>query len=310
MKLMMNCSGTSKMMYYIVLMCLVLSALLSGKDVPSRPMSFAENIYKPTSQALLVPSVEGNDWNVIFHDDFDGQSLDTSKWVTCYWWKDHWWKDDGCTNEANDELQWYQQDDVLVYDGTLKLRAQRRTTHTDTFGKTYQYTSGIINSGRIGEDTSIPAKFVFQYGYAEIRAKIPKGQGLWPGFWLLPANHDSKPEIDVMEILGHEPRITRMSLHYRNIDGSDGKAWEEWKGQDFSADWHTFAVDWQPEAIIWYVDGIERWRYTDRSRIPRSPMYLLVNLAVGGEWPGPPDASTPFPSYYQIDYIQVRVRQN
>ncbi|MBL8015490.1 MAG: family 16 glycosylhydrolase, partial [Candidatus Doudnabacteria bacterium] len=64
-------------------------------------------------------------------------------------------------------------------------------------------------------------------------------------------------------------------------------------------------IDWQPDALVWYVDGIERWRFIDAANIPSEPMYLLLNLAVGGDWPGPPDASTIFPSYYEIDYVRV-----
>jgi beta-glucanase (GH16 family) len=69
-------------------------------------------------------------------------------------------------------------------------------------------------------------------------------------------------------------------------------------------------VDWQPNAIIWYVDGIERWRFTEASRISSEPMYLLLNLAVGGDWAGPPDGDTGFPSYFEIDYVRVWERQN
>ena len=78
-----------------------------------------------------------------------------------------------------------------------------------------------------------------------------------------------------------------------------------WTGPDFSAGWHTFGVEWEPGAIVWYVDGIERWRFTVTSRIPNEPMHVLLNLAVGGEWPGSPDTSTAFPSYYDVDYVRV-----
>jgi beta-glucanase (GH16 family) len=122
---------------------------------------------------------------------------------------------------------------------------------------------------------------------------------------MLPEDHNSKPEIDVMEIYGDEPDIINMNFHYINSNGRPAKHGYSWAGPDFSADFHTFAVDWQPDAIIWYVDGIERWRYTDTAHIPNIPMYLLVNLAVGGSGPGAPEASTSFPSYYEIDYVRV-----
>jgi beta-glucanase (GH16 family) len=247
---------------------------------------------------------QSGDWNLLFSDDFDGTSLDTDKWTTCYWWDEG-----GCTNLGNDELEWYQPDDVLVSDGTLKLRAQERTTRT-TDGEIYHYTSGMITTGRNTNDTSLPAKFTFQFGYAEMRARIPSGQGLWPAFWLLPATHDSKPEIDVMEIKGQETDTIHMHFHYLTDDGEHIDSGDDWTGPDFSADWHTFAVSWQPDGITWYVDGIARRSYTDTAHVPAEQMYLIANLAIGGEWPGPPDASTPFPSYYEIDYVRVWKRSS
>jgi beta-glucanase (GH16 family) len=260
------------------------------------------NVFLGSQNLGLAPVRQGDGWTLLFAYDFDGQTLDANKWTTCYWWQDHW-TTDGCTNEATQELQWYHPDNVIVSDGTLKIRALKQTVVTEDINgdkKTYDYTSGMITSGRNVSDTSVPAKFVFQYGYAEIRAKIPAGQGMWPAFWLLPADHKSKPEIDAMEILGHEPDRVYMYIHH-----SDSSSSESWKGYDFSADWHTFAVDWQPGVIVWYVDGVERWRYAVADHIPATPMYLLLSLAVGGEWPGAPDASTGFPSYYEIDYVKV-----
>jgi beta-glucanase (GH16 family) len=96
-----------------------------------------------------------------------------------------------------------------------------------------------------------------------------------------------------------------MNFHYNNSNGRNSKRGHYWAGPDFSASFHRYAVDWRPDAIIWYVDGIERWRYKDAAHIPNIPMYLLVNLAVGGIGPGAPEASTVFPSYYEIDYVKV-----
>lgn len=253
----------------------------------------------------LIPNPDGqtDDWSLLFHDEFDGNSLDQNKWATCYWWWGHWRVGDGCTNEATAELEFYKKDNVIVSNGTLKLQARQQeviTLDADGFKRTYHYTSGMITTGRDTSDRAVPAKFLFQYGYAEIKAKIPSGQGLWPAFWTLPDDHNSRPEIDVMEILGHEPNEVHFHLHNNDIDPG-----ETWSGLNLSEDWHTFAVDWQPDALIWYVDGIERWRYSDTQNIPISPSYLLLNLAVGGYWPGSPDASTPFPSDFEIDYVRV-----
>jgi beta-glucanase (GH16 family) len=285
--------------YPLILALLTLSALSIGYEIDDNHSNGTRDAESTTPPSPLTPVGRSGNWDLLFSDDFDGTSLDTNKWASCYWWDN-----DGCTIASNNELQWYQPDDVLVSNGTLKLRAQERTI-TASDGNTYQYTSGVITTGRNTSDTSLPAKFVFQFGYAEIRARIPSGKGLWPAFWMLPDTHNSKPEIDVMEILGDEPNTIHMHFHYLNSDGKRDNRGLSWAGPDFSADWHTFAVDWQPDAIIWYVDGIERWRYTDPVYIPTEPMYLLANLAVGGDWPGAPDSSTPFPSYYEIDFARV-----
>ncbi|UCF98300.1 MAG: glycoside hydrolase family 16 protein [Spirochaetaceae bacterium] len=244
----------------------------------------------------------GGEWELIFYDEFDGSSIDRNKWTTGYWWDR-----DGSNNGSSNEIQWYQADDVLVSNGTLKLRARERSV-TAWDGSEYNYTSGIVTTGRETSDKSLPAKFLFQYGYAEIRCKVPKGQGLWPAFWLLPATHESRPEIDVMEILGHDTTELNMNYHYLTTLGLRGDDGYDWFGPDFSEGWHTFAVDWQPHVIIWYVDGVERWRFTDSKHISHEPMYLIANLAVGGDWPGDPDETTPFPSYFEIDYIKVWAR--
>ncbi len=285
--------------YLLILALLALSVLFFGYGIDNNQVNRTRAAHSTTPPSPLTPVGQSSDWDLLFSDDFDGESLDTNKWTTCYWWDS-----DGCTNGSSGELEWYQPDDVLVSNGTLKLCAQKRTISASD-GKTYDYTSGMVTTGRNTSDMTAPARFVFQFGYAEIRAKVPSGQGLWPAFWMLPDDNTSRPEIDVMEILGHEPDTAHMHIHYLNSDGSYGSGGSTWTGPDFSADWHTFAVDWQPNAVIWYVDGIERWRYMDTANILTKSMYLLINLAVGGDWPGPPDSSTPFPSYYEIDHVRV-----
>jgi beta-glucanase (GH16 family) len=237
----------------------------------------------------------------LFSDDFDGAALDETKWHTHYWWADD---QDGCSIVPNGELEWYLPDDVLVENGFLRLRAQERTV-TNSEGVTYNYTSGMVATGRECWADPEPEKFAFQYGYAEMRGRVPSGQGLWPAFWLLPGSQEWPPEIDVLEILGHEPETVYMTVHYLNDSGEHQPSGWYYTGPDFSAGWHTFGMEWRPDAIIWYIDGVERRRYTDPAFIPHEPMYLILNLAVGGDWPGPPDDSTVFPSYFEVDWVKV-----
>ena len=184
-----------------------------------------------------------------------------------------------------------------MQNGYLQLRAEKRDM-VGWNGKLYHYTSGMVMTG--GEKYYIPPGFTFTYGYMEARVRIPAGKGLWPAFWTLPASYTYPPEIDMMEILGDTPSVVHMHYHY-----SGGNIGSTWTGPDFSAGWHTFAADWEPGLVVWYVDGVERFRYANSSTVTSSPMYVLLDLAVGGDWPGPPDATTVFPAYYDVDYVRI-----
>lgn len=245
----------------------------------------------------------GSTWKLAFADDFNGDKLDTKKWHTC-----HWWSSTTCSIETNNELELYTKRNVSVADGVLRLQA-RRESAVAWNGKTYGYTSGMVSTG--GREGEIAPGFVYRYGYLEAKVKVPKGKGLWPALWTLPVNRGWPPEIDAMEILGDKPRETNMHYHYkRKADGGHVDVGKAWTGPDFSAGWHTFGVNWQPDAITWYVDGVERFRYTDRAYITSEPSYVLLNLAVGGNWPGSPNASTPFPSTYLVDWVRVYQKQS
>jgi beta-glucanase (GH16 family) len=238
-----------------------------------------------SSGSADLPSIPGN-WNLIFIDTFQSTTLDTNKWSTCYWWS----TDGGCTNAGNSELEWYQPDNVIPTLGGLRLKAEKRTVNH------YNYVSGM---------TTTFGKFSFQYGYMEAKMKIPTGKGLWPAFWALPTVENMwPPELDTMEILGHQPNVNNMTLHWA-VNGASGQDGSEWAGPDFSLDYHTYGLDWEPSALTWYVDGSPRKVFTDSTKIPALPMYLLANLAVGGTWPGSPDSTTVFPNYVDIQYIKV-----
>ena len=259
----------------------------------------AETVDAPTPVGL--PGT----WTMMFDDEFSGTTLDPAKWSTCFWWANG---ANGCTNAGPQELGWYQSDDVLVGDGMLKLKAERRTIRSSQ-GMTYQYTSGMASTGGI-EHASDP-QFMYTYGFAEIRAQVPRGKGLWPEFWMLPvgglpnASPSSRPEMDAFEILGDSTNVLHMNYHFVNLSGGNGDSGTDWTGPDFSTDWHVFGLDWEPDAIVWYSDGVERYRYTDSATIASKPAYLLLNLAVGGAWPGAPDASSPFPTELDVDYVRV-----
>jgi beta-glucanase (GH16 family) len=233
---------------------------------------------------------------LLFHDEFHGHRLAGSRWVTCYWWATR-----GCTLAGNHELESYLPSQVRVRDGTARLVAERRAVRGSD-GRRYRFASGMISSGpRPG---SHKPKFAFRYGRAEIRMRVPQGRGLWSAFWLLPATRRSKPEIDVMEIVGQRPSVVEMHLHSRGRDGRERVQGLKWRQPSLVRGWHRFGIDWRSGRLDWLVDGVVRWRLRGDT-VPRRRMYLVANLAVGGDLPGPPGASTHFPSGLRIDWVRV-----
>jgi beta-glucanase (GH16 family) len=226
-------------------------------------------------------------WTLTFEDDFGhGRALDLTKWNP----NDPWGR------ERNKELQAYVTNAFEVKDGVLRIVARKAEATYD--GKPRKFTSGMMTTF---------GKFAQQYGRFEIRCRVPKGKGLWPAFWLLPDPLGWPPEIDVLETLGHEPNKAYMTHHFRDEKRQRGSDGGSWSGPDFTADFHEFAVEWSPDRIVWFVDGVERFRSS--KSIPSGRMYALVNLAVGGNWPGAPDDSTVFPAALEVDWVRVYRRE-
>ena len=155
----------------------VIAVLLGACSTPSPPSTPARSDSDSTSEhgALL------------FADDFTGKHVDGQRWNRC-----HWWAPTGCTIAGNHELQWYLPKQVGLRNGVLRLTAVRRPTRSPD-GTDYAYRSGMITTGRDSSDLWVKPKFVFRYGYFETRARVPRGAGLWPALWLLPASNRSLP---------------------------------------------------------------------------------------------------------------------
>jgi beta-glucanase (GH16 family) len=255
-----------------------------GSDGPpaSSPSSSSPASGPPTTSVALPEPA--------FADEFDDPAATEAGWERCYYWQPT-----HCTNEFNEELEAYVPEGVEVVGGELRLTARPEDDLTgflfDGTPHTFPYSSGMVTS--LGH-------FEFTYGYVEARARVPAGRGLWPAIWMLPSSHETPPEIDVMEYVGHEPATTFHTVHRPGDDSSQVTVPFEGPVAD---GFHVFGVRWEETAITYYVDGVERGRIT--RDVPAVPMYLLANLAVGGEWPGPPDASTAFPATFAVDYIRV-----
>ena len=194
---------------------------------------------------------------------------------------------------------------ALDGDGNV-IDSRRRTINTadNSFALNRQpFLSGII--------TSYDA-FRFLYGRVEARARMPAGKGFWSAFWLLNGyyNEDQPedPEIDIIEAIGDQVTTANHAYHFRDENGDYVSTELRASIPDFSADFHTYGVEWTPGRIIYTIDGRETGR-VEGDQVSSEQMYLLANLAVGGDFPGPPDDTTPFPSSYEIDYIRVWQRR-
>ena len=219
---------------------------------------------------------ESPTWELVWSDEFDGPTVDRAKWYV-----------ENAALDKNNEGQYYDPEEVFTRDGTLVLRSRKRTKGDRLF------TSGLVET---------KGTFSQTYGWFEVRAKLPKGQGIWPAHWMMPADNSWPPEIDIMELIGHDPTTIHMTHHYGKWPDTR-LAGNSFTGPDFSQDFHVFSVQWEPDAIRWYVDSQERSVQTEN--IPDVPMRIILNTAVGGDWPGYPDETTIFPQEHVIDYVRV-----
>lgn len=214
-----------------------------------------------------------------------------------------WRFDTGAGGWGNAELQTYtdsRRNSALDGAGNLVITARREADGT--------YTSARLKT----EGT-----FTAQYGRIEARIRIPRGQGIWPAFWMLGADigqvgWPACGEIDVMENVGYEPATVHGTVHGPGYSGGQGitSSYQHPQGWSFADTFHTFAVDWKPGSITWSVDGVAYKTVTpaDTGGNPwvfDKPFFIVLNLAVGGSWPGYPDGTTQFPQQMKIDYVRV-----
>jgi beta-glucanase (GH16 family) len=250
-----------------------------------------------TSHAVVLDApVDADGWRIVFQDNFAGDELD-SAWSTCHWWQ----VDGGCTIASNDEQQWYRPEAVAVSNGELALTATRDQQET-TDGEFLPIRSGMVSTGPSSNDAE-SSGFEFTFGRVEVRAWLPAGGGTWPAFWLLSADKTSLPEIDILERYGNRPELATSHVHQRVDDERDSERIEA-NGLGLDEDWHTYSVDWSADAVVFAIDGIETGRVTDPELIPTTPMYLILNLAMGGS-AGEVDLDS-LPQTLRIDEVIVR----
>jgi beta-glucanase (GH16 family) len=227
-------------------------------------------------------------------DEFTGTSLNTADWT--------FETGNGLDGWGNAEQQYYKKENTVVDGGYLTITAKKEAYEG------FQYTSSRIKT---------QYNKTFKYGRIDIRAKLPKGQGIWPALWMLGANIETVKwpacgEIDIMELVGGGPgkdNTTYGTIHFDN-DGTYANLTKEYtlpKG-DLYDKFHVFSLVWEETKITWLVDDVEfhSQEITSASRKEfLEPFFLLFNVAVGGRWPGNPDATTSFPQKMMVDYVRV-----
>lgn len=263
-------------------------------QVPDAPDTSSDN------ETTAVETLLAN-YALVFSDEFDGGSLDSTRWNTALQW--------GPDIVVNDEEQYYVDSlvnpdfgyDPIAFNGeSLVITADRTPSDLLEAANNQSYLSGVLTSRSL---------FDFQYGYAEIRAKLPAGKGFWPGFWMLGSEFiDRKPQLFVMENRGDNPAIAYHRYNYSN--DNDEFVYSDLLqsvAADYSAEFHTFGVEWSAGKLVFYVDGDIKHTITDEN-VAAQDMYLIISLAVGGWFPESPDTDTVFPGQFEIDYVRVYQR--
>lgn len=235
------------------------------------------------AQIRLVPGYGAP----VFEDNFDGNGIDYGRWQVADW-----------PANNNGELQYYHPNQVNVGNGALSLRADRDFNWS--FGR--EWNSGNI---RTWEEWS--------YGRVEVRARVPWGKGFWPAIWLLPrtAAWPAGGELDIMEARGDLPWRVSSAVHWGWDEANHqyvSQAYES--GANFQEGYHIYAMEWDVGTVAFFVDGVEHMRvYEPAVGLPGTPKSIVLNLAVGGNYPGYPDGSTPNNGQFDVDYVRVWQRQ-
>lgn len=249
---------------------------------------------------IMSSAAQEREWELVWSDEFESGSLDRDNWTYQLGTGSQY----GLNGWGNNELQYYteREDNIFIQDNKLHIVA-REENHEGM-----SYTSARIRS---------KDKADFRYGRYEIRARLPKGRGLWPAIWMMPTESvyggwPQSGEIDILELVGHEPDVVHGTVHYGSPwpdNQHTGGRFELDEGT-FNDDFHTFALEWIPDRIRWFVDDQLFFQVTPNNLSPQpwpfdQYFHFIMNVAVGGNWPGNPDGTTEFPQEMVVDYVRV-----
>jgi hypothetical protein len=253
-----------------------------------------DGTYLPVNDSGYVAPTIYPGLSLKWSDEFNGPAIDNNNWSY----------DIGGGGWGNSELEYYtnsSKNSFITNGGFLVLEARQEAMGANNYTSARMVTLG---------------KQQFKYGRIDVRAILPKGPGLWPAIWMLGSDISFTPwpacgEIDMMELLGQQPYKIYGTMHFADATGKHGQLGGNYimASGDFSQKFHVFSIQWDSAKIEWYVDGIKYFTgnisdVTGNNPFDK-PFFFILNLAVGGNWPGNPDNTTIFPQRMIVDYVRV-----
>ncbi|MBW7888525.1 MAG: glycoside hydrolase family 16 protein [Bacteroidetes bacterium] len=241
----------------------------------------------PADSSIQIPG-----WDLVWNDEFNEESIDRTKWNY----------QTGGSGWGNNELEYYtdRKENSYIENGNLIIEAKE-----ENYGER-AYTSARLNTAHKGD---------WKYGMFVIRAKLPYGKGIWPAIWMMPTNSEyggwpASGEIDIMEMLGDNFRKVYGTIHYSGSSNNhlqSGGNFSLPQSDNFVEHYHTFIAAWDPSGIQWYVDSTQYFSTAHGQPFDKE-FHIILNVAVGGNWPGNPDVTTIFPQKMIVDYVRVYQR--
>ena len=255
---------------------------------------------KSSEKQPVVNEWDKEGWALVWNDEFDGPALNLEKWS--YEIGGHGW--------GNNELQYYSDDDstAFIRDGKLVLRADLVPQGTGSADNLRYFSSARLRTSGKGD---------WRYGRIEVKAKLALGQGIWPAIWMLPTDWmyggwPESGEIDIMEHVGYDPGRVHGSIHTGSYNHKINTQRGGSKLLDkISSKFYVYAIEWYEDRIDFLIDDAKYFSFqndgkNDFNTWPfNQRFHLLINIAVGGDWPGSPDETTQFPTEMEVEYVRV-----
>ena len=255
---------------------------------------------KSSEKQPVVNEWDKEGWALVWNDEFDGPALNLEKWS--FEIGGHGW--------GNNELQYYSDDDstAFIQDGKLVIRADLVPQGTGSSDNLRYFSSARLRTSGKGD---------WRYGRIEVKAKLALGQGIWPAIWMLPTDWmyggwPESGEIDIMEHVGYDPGRVHGSIHTGSYNHKINTQRGGSKLLDkISSKFYVYAIEWYEDRIDFLINDAKYFSFqndgkNDFNTWPfNQRFHLLINIAVGGDWPGSPDETTKFPTEMEVEYVRV-----